>query len=190
MIEIDFGGNPPSLLLIIYAIHTTFLVFIHLLSLMLATCLLPELEAVSKLPHSQLETNSTLSIVKIFTVQLCWVLSNIVGIIIFITEVILIAFVKFFPGKNQDPNNLHAGTATLILVVILTVFSLPLIVYQSRVISKHKLRLHERQLGQAQQMLEEINLHMETTIQEPLKSVCSDTCSTSSYHSGNNESVV
>lgn len=151
---------------------------------MLATFLLPELEAVNSLPHSQMDVDSTLSIAKICTVQLCWFLSNILGIIFFITEVILVSFVKFFPGKTQNSDNIHAGTATVIIVIILTVVALIPILYQWRVISKHKIKFHERQLGQARQMLEEINLHMETTI-DP-----SDTASSSSYRSGKNESIV
>jgi uncharacterized membrane protein len=133
---------------------------------MLATCLLPELEAISVLPVSVLAQNGSLNIAKLFTIQLCWVLSNIIGIIIFTSEVCLVAFVKFYSPTQMD--NIHAGTATVIIVLILAVLAVPLIVYQSRTISKNKMKLHQGQLEQARDMLEAMHQDMEAAIMGPV----------------------
>lgn len=187
MVEIEVSPDTPPGLLIVFAIHSAVLVFIHLLSLMLATFLLPELEAVGNLTSFQQYT-SALDIAKSFTVQLCWILSNVVGIIFLITEIILVAFVKFYPTEGSSPTNLHAATGTIIVLVILSLLAIPLIIYQSRVIAKHKLRFHERRLGHAQQMLDNMNMQMEITVCPVIDAVSkSSNSSSGSYHSGHIE---
>lgn len=161
MVEIDIDPKTPYPLLIVFAIHSAVLVFIHLLSIMLATFILPELEAVGDLATFH-HYNSVLDIAKSFTVQLCWILSNVIGIIFLITEIILVAFIKFYPMEVSSPNNIHAVTGTIIILVILSLMAIPLFIYQSRVVAKHKLRFHERRLGHAQQMLDDINMQLDT----------------------------
>ena len=159
MVEIEINTNTPPGLLIPFAIHTAVLIFLHLFSLMLATFILPELEAVGDLSNPA-QYSSALKIAKSFTVQLCWILSNIVGIILFLLEIIFVAFVKFFPAHGSSPRNIHAATATVLILVILSLCGIPVIIYQSRILSKYKLQLHEKRLSQAQQMLADINQQM------------------------------
>ena len=159
--EIEVEPNVPASLLIPFAIHTAVLIFVHLSSLMLATCLLPELEAIGSTPHPDLYSYA-LIVAKSFLVQLCWVLSNIIGILLFLIELVLVAFIKFYPVDEQRQNNLHAATATLIVIMLLSLLMVPLIIYYSRSLSKYKIQLHERRLGQAQQMLHDINQQIAT----------------------------
>lgn len=165
MVEIEINTNTPPALLIPFAIHTAVLIFLHLFSLMLATFILPELEAVGDLSNPALYS-SALKIAKSFTVQLCWILSNIVGIIFFLVEIIFVAFVKFYPAHDSSPDNLHAATATVLILVILSLCGIPVIVYQSRILSKYKIQLHEKRLSQAQQMLADINQQMTLHVPE------------------------
>ncbi|XP_019848729.1 PREDICTED: protein orai-2-like [Amphimedon queenslandica] len=155
LVEIEVSPTTPVPLLIIFAMHSAVLVFIHLLSLMLATFLLPELEAAGTG-----DISSSLDIAKSFTVQLCWVLSNVIGIILLITEIILVAFVKFYPTETSEHESIHAATATILILFVLCVMAVPLIIYQSRVVAKHKLKFHERGLGRARQMLEDMNFQI------------------------------
>lgn len=177
MVEIEIAAATPYQILIPFSMLTAILIFVHLLSLMLATCLLPELEAITSDAHPQLFA-SALTIAKGVPVQLAWFLSNILGVALFLVEVILVAFVKFYPFPGRE-NNVHAGIATLVTIIILTVMSMPLAFYYVRIVSKHKIQLHERQLHQAQEMLDTINFHLAqpdaTSIDE------------SSYHSGTEE---
>ena len=174
MVEIEIALHTPYQILIPFSMLTAILIFVHLLSLMLATCLLPELEAITNDAHPQLFA-SALRIAKGVPVQLSWFLSNILGITLFLFELILVAYVKFYPTPGME-NNVHAGTATLVTIVILTVLSIPLGFYYVKIVSKHKMRLHEQRLHQAQEMLDNINQHLAqpdaTSIDE------------SSYHSG------
>ena len=111
--------------------------------------------------------------------QLSWFLSNVLGIGLFLVELILVAFVKFYPIPELE-NNVYAGVATLVTIVVLTVLSIPLAVYYVMVVSKHKMRLHEDQLHEAQEMLDNINQHL-TQPQPDASSVSSNS---NSYHSG------
>ena len=61
MVEIQLDlrpGETSQVLLVIYAINTTLLVAVHLLALMIGTCILPNIESVS----------ATMSSIKVCTV--------------------------------------------------------------------------------------------------------------------------
>lgn len=170
MVEVEVDDNTPAGLLIPFAMHTALLIFVHLLSLVLATRLLPELEAVT--PHPHLGFSGTLA--KGWPVQLCWILSNIVGVILFLVELVLVAYVKFFPNSDSGSERLHVGTGTLLVVVLLSALSAPFIVIFFRSISKQKIQLHEQRLERAQELLDNIN-QVAPTVQQNLDS-------DSSYH--------
>ena len=150
---------------------------------MLATCLLPELKSITNDAHPQLFA-SALRIAKGLPVQLSWFLSNILGIGLFLVELILVAFVKFYPTPGLE-NNVHAGTATLVTIFILTVLSIPLAVYYVMIVSKHKMQLHEQQLHHAQEMLDNINQHL--AYPQPETTSIDSVEESTSYHSGIDE---
>ena len=147
---------------------------------MLATCLLPELESITNDAHPQMFA-SALKIAKGLPVQLSWFLSNVLGIGLFLLELILVAFVKFYPTPNLE-NNVYAGVATLITIIILTVLSIPLAVYYVMVVSKHKIGLHEHQLNEAREMLQTINQHLAQP--PPETTSINSNGDSNSYHSG------
>lgn len=166
MVEAEVASHTPPAILIPFAMHTALLTFVHLFSLMLATCLLPQLEALGSNPNPQL-LSSALKIAKSFPVQLCWILSNVIGIVLFMVELVLVAYVKFYP-TDDTPDNLHAGTGTLLLIGFLSVISIPVIVYYFRFFSKHTIQLHEQRLNVAQRMLQDINEQLPYAVPENL----------------------
>ena len=172
MVEVEVDDTTPSGLLIPFAMHTALLIFVHLFSLVLATRLLPELEAVC--PHPHLGFSGTLA--KGWPVQLCWILSNIVGVFLFLVELILVAYVKFYPNSNTGSERLHVGTGTLLVVVLLSALSVPFIVVFFRSISKEKIQLHEQRLERAKVLLDNIN-QVAPTVEQNLESD-----SVASYH--------
>lgn len=123
---------------------------------MLAVCLLPELEALGSTPHPVMY-NYSLIIAKSFSIQLCWVLSNIIGILLFLVELVLIAFVKFYPINNDQSDNIYAAVCVLVTIIILSIAISPIFVYHMRSLSKYKIQLHEQQLDHAHRLIEGIN---------------------------------
>ena len=123
---------------------------------MLAICLLPELEALGGTPHPVLY-NYGLVVAKSFSVQFCWVLSNIIGILLFLFELVLIAFIKFYPVDSDRSNNIYAAACMLVTIFVLSVVMSPMLVYYMRNLSKYKIQLHQEQLNHAQRLLEGIN---------------------------------
>lgn len=197
MVEVEIVNHPPTALLIPFAMNTAVLTFVHLFSLMIATRLLPELDAIvldtssSSLSQPYLSSVAA-KLARSWPVQMCWVLSNIVGIVLFITEVVLVAYVKFYPGGDDaDPRRLHAGTATLVVVVVLSLIAVPFIVIFFRSVSKQKLQIHEQRLEKARVLFESLK-HGRRMHEAPVQ--CSsdrahshgdvfDTLSLNSYHS-------
>ena len=154
MVEVDVDLNTPPSLLIPFAMHTAVLIFVHLFSLLVATQLLPELEATLNQPRLGLGITR---LAKGWPVQVCWFLSNIIGIVLFLVELILVAYVKFFPVEDSSADRLHVGTGTLLVISILSLVSIPFVVMLFRSISKHKMRHHEHSLDRAKELLDTIN---------------------------------
>ena len=172
MVEVDLSEQTPSSILIPYAMLTALLICVHLFSLILATRLLPELEAFVHQPHLNLPP--PISKGSSWPVQLVWYLSNIVGVLLFLVELVLVAFVKFFPVEMSPSDRIHVGTATLVVVVTLTAMSIPFIIFFFRSLSNKKIKFHERKLEKALVLLESINQSSVSSDQEGPTAISSE----------------
>ncbi|CEF65240.1 Calcium release-activated calcium channel protein 1 [Strongyloides ratti] len=111
LVELQYTEQTPRPLLIILAVVTTLLVSVHLLALMMSTCLLPYIEAngcTKDSPHRRLH----------FYVELSWLFSTCIGLLLFLVEIGVIFFVKF-DAVNYLP---AAYITTMMLAPVLILF--------------------------------------------------------------------
>jgi calcium release-activated calcium channel protein 1 len=122
MVELQVNENVPPSLLIAFTICTTLLVSVHMLALMISTCILPNVEAVasvhglaavSESPHEKMH----------FYIEIAWAFSTVFGIFLFLIELAILCWVKFWNlGGASNSGHLAALAATIVLIPIGIVF--------------------------------------------------------------------
>uniref|UniRef100_F1L729 Protein orai n=1 Tax=Ascaris suum TaxID=6253 RepID=F1L729_ASCSU len=112
LVELQYESNTPPYLLILLGVVTTLLVSVHLLALMMSTCILPYIEAngcTQDSPHIRLK----------FYIDLSWLFSTCIGLVLFLIEIGVIFFVKF----NAVNYELAAYITTAMLIPVLIIFT-------------------------------------------------------------------
>ncbi|GMT18976.1 hypothetical protein PFISCL1PPCAC_10273 [Pristionchus fissidentatus] len=111
LVELQYDQNTDHWLLITLGVVTALLVSVHLLALMMSTCILPYMEATGASqdsPHIRLS----------FYIDLSWFFSTCVGLVLFLIEIGIIFYVKFKAIGYETAGYI----TTAILVPVLFIF--------------------------------------------------------------------
>lgn len=92
--ELDVSKCKSELLLVGFTVTTAFLVSTTMFSILIATCLLPHIDAVTKLNSINIAKESPHDDL-IWYIDLAWFLANTVSICLFIIDVVLLSWIKF-----------------------------------------------------------------------------------------------
>ncbi|XP_067651037.1 calcium release-activated calcium channel protein 1-like isoform X1 [Haliotis asinina] len=143
MVEVQIdpsnGQKIPDVVLVIFGICTTLLVTVHLMALMISTCILPNIEAVSNVHNVNAVQESPHEKMR-WSIEVAWVCSTGLGILLFLAEIAILSWVKFL---NVSKNAAIASTVIVIPAGLLFIaFSL---VFYKKLIA-HKYERHSEGL--------------------------------------------
>lgn len=149
MVEIQVDDSVPAHLLVVFGACTTLLVTVHLVALMISTCILPNIEAISNV-HSVQAVNESPHDKMRYCVEVAWICSTGLGIILFMVEIALVCWVKFHKISR------NAAIASTVIVIpgslLFIVFSLMFY----RKLMAHKYKRHEEGLKELEEMAHEL----------------------------------
>lgn len=121
LVELDLTGPTGQALdigsgaLIVFGVCTTLLVSVHLLALMMSTCILPHMESVSEGGFLTSTQDSPHERMRVY-IELAWVFSTVLGLMLFLLEIAVVFWIKFSVIKNAVAS--YVTTAMLIPVFI------------------------------------------------------------------------
>lgn len=116
-LQLEVDTKIPSGVLISYAVVTTLLVAVHLLALMISTCILPHIEAICNLDAISLVDESPHERLYWY-IETAWAFSTLIGLLLFLAEIAILCLVKFWDIEASYIK----WTATIILIPVLLVF--------------------------------------------------------------------
>lgn len=156
MVEIQIDEAIPQSLLVAFAVCTVLLIAVHMLALMISTCILPNVEAVANLhlqtpstvfesPHSKMGA----------IIELAWGFSTVLGILLFLVEIMIISWVKFY---SVDGNHtVAAWVATGLLIPIIFVFIAFAAHFYLRLVG-HKSEVYEHNLKELELLKDQLDI--------------------------------
>lgn len=149
MVEVTITTNIPTPLLIAFSICTTLLVSVHLLALMISTCILPNIEAVSNV-HNVMAVHESPHEKMHWYIEMAWGFSTGLGIILFLAEIAILCWVKFFAFSITA-----AIASTVIVIPVCIIFVVFGVHFYQRLIA-HKYERSAQGLEELQRLASEL----------------------------------
>lgn len=150
------SSQVPTSLLITFTACTTLLVSVHMLALMISTCILPNVEAVASVNGLVAVHESPHKKMRIY-IEIAWAFSTVFGIFLFLIELAILCWVKFWTVKynNYKSGQLAALVATLILIPIGIIF-ISFAIHFYRTLITHQFERSEKHLQELEVMVSQL----------------------------------
>jgi len=152
MVEMQLNEDTkvPAELLVAFVICTSLLVAVHMLALMISTCILPNVEAISNLHNINIVEESPHERMHWY-IEAGWAFSTVLGIFLFLCELAILCWVKFY-----DYSMMAASSATIIMVPVLILFIVFAIHFYHKLVV-HKYELTETGLRELEQLKQQLD---------------------------------
>lgn len=155
MVEMDMN-NPSTIplpVLIFFIVTTTLLVSVHMIALMISTCILPHIESMKAMQDWKLTLSDQKNSVLKYTVSsdpsttnldepmsypsthqtmhwyisIAWFFSTVIGIFLFILELVAIVWVKFWDHNHNNDEKVGSFTDGKLVAAISTFLLVPVL---------------------------------------------------------------
>lgn len=170
-VQLEMQYSYPRVLLIAFSVCTTVLVAVHLFALLISTCILPNVEAVSNIHNLNSVSESPHERMHHY-IELAWGFSTALGIILFLAEVVLLCWIKFLPVDSSgvkkptpspppDPqySGWQAALASTIIMVPVGVIFVLFTIHFYRSLVRHKTERHHQELDELHKIKIQLDGH-------------------------------
>uniref|UniRef100_A0A4X1UHX1 ORAI calcium release-activated calcium modulator 2 n=1 Tax=Sus scrofa TaxID=9823 RepID=A0A4X1UHX1_PIG len=168
-VQLETQYQYPRPLLIAFSACTTVLVAVHLFALLISTCILPNVEAVSNIHNLNSISESPHERMHPY-IELAWGFSTVLGILLFLAEVVLLCWIKFLPvdarhqpGPSPGSGGGHTGwQAALVSTIIMVPVGLIFVVFTIhfyRSLVRHKTERHNREIEELHKLKVQLDGH-------------------------------
>lgn len=171
-VQLEMQYSYPRVLLIAFSVCTTVLVAVHLFALLISTCILPNVEAVSNIHNLNSVSESPHERMHHY-IELAWGFSTALGILLFLAEVVLLCWIKFLPvasKKTAAPTPVptpadtqysgwQAALASTIIMVPVGVIFVLFTIHFYRSLVRHKTERHHQEIEELHKIKIQLDGH-------------------------------
>lgn len=159
LVELDINGGMSNgkgnqtvsqPILIIFAVCTTLLVSVHLLALMMSTCILPHMDSVTNL-HSASAIRESPHVRLRWYIELSWFFSTVLGLLLFLLEIGIVIWLKF-----EHHSKMASYVTTALLLPVFVIFIVFAVTFYKKLF-KHQLDRGEQKLQEMEHQMHLMN---------------------------------
>ena len=153
MVEIQLNDTIDEGLLIAFSVCTTLVVAVHLLALMISTCILPNIEAISNIHNLAAVQESPHDRMRCY-IEMAWISSTGIGILLFLIQMAILAWVRFDSSSHSHSAPI---VSTVIIIPALIIFVVFAVNFYHQLIA-HKVERSAKGLEEIETMANELDV--------------------------------